>query len=56
MSIHSCSVKTISRAKGRSAVAHAAYCVAGCLRDDCTGEVYNYRKKSGVVLTRIVLL
>ena len=44
-----CSVKTVSRSAGRSIVAAAAYRLAECLHDRETGDLHDYRRKSGVI-------
>lgn len=48
---YSCSVKTISRAKGRSATAAAAYRNAELIVDQRTGERHDYTRRSGVEST-----
>ena len=55
MAIYHLSVKTISRAAGRSATAAAAYrsgCVIGDFR---TGEIFDYRRKRGIDSADLVL-
>lgn len=54
MAIYHCSVKTVSRAKGGSAVASAAYRSGEKLIDHTTGEVKDYTRKSGVLATGLV--
>ena len=54
MAIYHCSVKTVSRAKGQSAVASAAYRSGEKLIDYTTGEVKDYTRKSGVLETGLV--
>lgn len=55
MAIYHLSVKAVSRSSGRSATAAAAY-RAGCeIADERTGEVHDYRRKSGVESADIVL-
>jgi MobA/MobL family len=49
------SMKTISRAKGRSATAAAAYRAGSRLRDNRTGILFDYTKKRGVDHTEIVM-
>jgi ATP-dependent exoDNAse (exonuclease V) alpha subunit len=49
------SVKTVSRAAGRSATAAAAYRSASEIVDMRTGDIHDYRRKSGVEHTEIVL-
>jgi len=48
MAIAHCSVKTVSRSSGRSATAAAAYRTAEQVTDQRTGEVHDYRRRSGV--------
>lgn len=54
MAIFHCSVKTVSRSAGRSALGTAAYRAGVCLEDARTGEVYDYRRKQGVEHTELV--
>ena len=55
MAIYHLSVKAISRSKGRSATAAAAY-RAGCeIADERTGEIHDYTRKGGVESADIVL-
>ena len=49
MSIYHCSIKIISRAGGRSAVASAAYRSGEKLYNDETGIVHDFTRKGGVV-------
>lgn len=49
------SVKTVSRAYGRSATAAAAYRSATEIVDERTGEVHDYRRKTGVVESAVIL-
>ena len=55
MSIYHCSVKIISRAEGRSAVAAAAYRSGEKLCYEETGLVHDYSRKGGVVMSEIIL-
>ena len=55
MAIYHLSVKTISRSAGRSATAAAAYRASIIIRDDRTGEVHDYRRKSGTLSADILL-
>lgn len=55
MAIYHCSVKTVSRSAGRSAIAAAAYRAGVCLSDTRTGEVHDYTRRSGVEHTELVL-
>lgn len=49
------SVSTVSRSKGRSSVAAAAYRLGVSLVDDRTGLTHDYTRKGGVVATATVL-
>ena len=49
------SVKTHSRAAGRSATASAAYRAGTRIVDERTGEIHDYRRKGGVLSSVIVL-
>ena len=49
MAIYHMTVKTGSRGNGQSAVASAAYRSGESLCDERTGEVFDYRRKGGVV-------
>lgn len=55
MAIFHLSVKTVSRASGRSATAAAAYRSASEIVDERTGEVHDYRRKTGVTESAIIL-
>ena len=55
MSIYHCSIKIISRAGGRSAVASAAYRAGEKLYNDETGLTHDFTKKNGVVMNEIIL-
>ena len=55
MSIYHCSIKIISRASGRSAVASAAYRSGEKLLNDETGIVHDFTAKGGVVMSEILL-
>lgn len=48
MALASASCKTVSRGAGRSATAAAAYRTAERIADQRTGEVHDYRRRSGV--------
>ncbi|MGK2740832.1 MobA/MobL family protein [Tepidicaulis sp. LMO-SS28] len=54
MAIYHFSVSTISRAKGRSATAAAAYRSGEALCDDRLRRTFDYRKKRGVIWTGLV--
>ena len=55
MAIYHCSIKIISRGKGKSAVAAAAYRAGEKLTNDFDGETHDYTHKGGVVHTEILL-
>jgi len=55
IAIYHCSIKIISRGKGRSAVAAAAYRAAEKITNQYDGEIHDYTKKGGVVHTEILL-
>lgn len=54
MAIYHFSVSTISRAKGRSATAAAAYRSGTVIKDERTGQTFDYRRKNGVVYCGLV--
>lgn len=53
MAIFHLSVKTVSRSAGRSATAAAAYRAGVEITDIQTGEVHDYRRKSGIESTEL---
>lgn len=55
MAIYHCSVKTISRAKGRSATAAAAYRSGSKIVDERTGEIHDYSRKRGVLSANLIV-
>lgn len=55
MAIYHMSIKNISRAKGKTAIAAAAYRAGTILTDKETGIIHNYAKKSEVTYTEIIL-
>lgn len=55
MSIYHCSIKIISRAGGRSAVASAAYRSGEKLYNDETGIMHDFTNKGGVIMNEIIL-
>lgn len=55
MAIYHCSMKPVSRAGGRSAVAAAAYRAGDRLENQRDGLVHDYTRKTGVVQAEIVL-
>ena len=55
MAIYHCSIKIISRGKGKSAVAAAAYRSGETLTNEYDGVTHDYTRKGGVVHTEILL-
>jgi len=54
MAIYHLSVKPVSRAKGQSAVASAAYRAGDCLTDEREGKTHDYTRRRGVDASFIV--
>jgi ATP-dependent exoDNAse (exonuclease V) alpha subunit len=55
MAIYHLSVKCMSRSRGQSATAAAAYRSAERIRDEHTGEIHDYGRKGGVLHRELVL-
>ena len=55
MAIYHCSLKIISRGKGKSAVAAAAYRAGEKITNEFDGVIHDYTRKGGVVHTEILL-
>lgn len=55
MAIYHCSIKIISRGKGKSAVAAAAYRSGSRIINQYDNETHDYTNKKGVVYTEIIL-
>lgn len=55
MASYHCSIKPVSRGKGRSGTAAAAYRAGVCLKDERTGEVHDYTRKQGVEYAEVLL-
>lgn len=55
MAIYHCSIKIISRGKGKSAVAAAAYRAGEKITNEFDGETHDYTRKGGVVHTEVLL-
>ena len=55
MAIYHCSIKIISRGKGKSAVAAAAYRAGEKITNEFDGVTHDYTRKNGVVHTEILL-
>jgi len=55
LAIYHCSIKIISRGKGRSAVAAAAYRASERITNEYDGKLHDYTSKGGVVHSEILL-
>jgi len=55
LAIYHLSIKIVSRGKGKSAVAAAAYQAGAVIRNEYDGLTHDYSKKTGVVHTEILL-
>ena len=55
VAIYHCSIKIISRGKGKSAVAAAAYRAGQTLTNEYDGVTHDYTRKGGIVHTEILL-
>jgi hypothetical protein len=55
MAIYHGSIKIITRGKGKTAVAAAAYRAAALIKSEYDGETHDYTRKGGVVHTEILL-
>jgi len=55
MAIFHCSIKIISRNKGRSAVAASAYRAGECIKNEYDGYTHNYTTKKDVIHKEILL-
>lgn len=55
MAIYHCSVKIISRSKGRSIVSASAYRSGTRLVNQETGECHNYENKRGIIYSEVLL-
>jgi len=55
MAIYHCSIKIISRGKGKSAVAAAAYRAGELIKNEYDGITHDYTRKGGVIHTEILL-
>lgn len=53
MAIYHCSIKIISRGKGKSAVAAAAYRSGETLANEYDGITHDYTRKGGIAYTEI---
>jgi hypothetical protein len=55
LAIYHCSIKIISRGRGKSAVAAAAYRAAETITNDYDGVTHDYTSKRGIIHTEIML-
>ena len=55
MAIYHCSIKIISRGKGKSSVAAAAYRAAEQIKNEYDGRISDYTRKRGVIYKEIML-
>ena len=55
MAIYHCSIKIISRGKGKSAIAAAAYRAGEKITSEYDGRISDYTRKGGIVHTEIIL-
>jgi Tfp pilus assembly protein PilV len=55
VAIYHYQMKTVSRSAGRSATAAAAYRSGQAITDERTGQVFDYSKRSGVMLAEVVM-
>lgn len=55
MAIYHCSIKIISRGKGKSAVGAAAYRAGEQIKNEHDGMTHDYTRKGGVIYTEILL-
>lgn len=55
MAIYHCSIKIISRGKGKSAVAAAAYRAGEKITNEFDGVTHDYTRKGGIVHTEVLL-
>lgn len=55
MAIYHCSIKVISRGKGKSAVAAAAYRSGEVIHNRYDGVIHDFTRKGGIVYTEVIL-
>ena len=55
MSSYHCNVSTVKRSQGRSSTAAAAYRAGEKIKDERTGEIFDYSRKGGVESSEIIL-
>ena len=55
MAIYHLSIKIISRGKGKSAVASAAYRAGEVIKNEYDGQTHDYSRKKGIVHAEIML-
>jgi hypothetical protein len=54
MAIYHFQMKKITRSQGQSATAAAAYCAGQRIKDERTGVVYDYSKRSDIKLAEVI--
>ena len=55
MSIYSCNISNVSRAKGSSSCATLSYITAEKIREERTGNLYNYGRNERVLYTGTII-
>ncbi|MCL2427292.1 MAG: MobA/MobL family protein [Oscillospiraceae bacterium] len=55
MAIYHCSIKIVSRGRGKSAVAAAAYRAGAVIKNEYDGVTHDYSRKGGIAHTEIML-
>jgi len=55
LAIYHCSIKIVSRGRGKSAVAAAAYRAGAVIKNEYDGVTHDYSRKSGIAHTEIML-
>lgn len=55
MAIYHMSIKTVARSKGKSATAAAAYRSGEKIKDERTGEIFDYSRKQGVISSELIM-
>lgn len=55
MAIYHCSISNVSRAKGSSSLATLAYITGQKIRDERTGNLYNYSRKERILTVNTIL-
>lgn len=55
MALYRLEIKAVMRSKKKCIVAAAAYRAGEKLEDECSGKVFNYRRKRGVAFSQVIL-